>query len=51
MTGESNPNTQGRGYLVSDYVCGELTNKDYTKKLLESSDRYNVFNFVSIGIE
>lgn len=50
VTGESNKNTKGRGFLVPDFVCGELTNEDYTKKLMESSDRYNVFNFVSIGI-
>ncbi|XP_055696477.1 transport and Golgi organization protein 2 [Lutzomyia longipalpis] len=52
ITGEKrNPNALGRGPIVTNYVSGDLTNRQYAEELLENHLTYNSFNMVSIELE
>lgn len=50
LTGEPKRlNSAGRGPIVSNFVCGELSNIQYTNKLIQH-DNFNAYNLVSIEI-
>lgn len=51
ITGEiRDKNALARGNLVTDYVSGKETNKEYSLRLAEVGANYNGFNLVTIEI-
>uniref|UniRef100_U5ETR2 Putative transport and golgi organization 2 n=1 Tax=Corethrella appendiculata TaxID=1370023 RepID=U5ETR2_9DIPT len=51
ITGEARRiNARGRGPIVADYVKGNTSNSNYSKKLLEN-DNFSSFNFVTVELD
>lgn len=51
ITGEvKHKDSVGRGFLVADYVSGTKTNDEYTNHIINSGEKYNGYNLVTIEI-
>lgn len=51
VTGEDRKDgVKGRGFVVTDYLVGDLNLKDYVP-ILEAAGPHNAFNFVSVELK
>lgn len=41
----------GRGFLVTDYLKGDITCTDYIHNIVQAKESYQGFNFIAIEID
>lgn len=51
VTGEEHAHgVKGRGFIVADYLDGDVVAEEYINSLLNAKEVYNAFNFVGVEV-